>query len=59
MSTPAGNRYTEHRQQGFAAKDQAGNYLFRCVCGWTSGYVTSEDGKRALRLHVATSGGNR
>jgi hypothetical protein len=59
MTTPAGYRYITHRQQGFAAKDQAGNYLYRCVCGWDTGYLPEAEGKAALGQHLRNPGGAR
>jgi hypothetical protein len=48
-----------HRQQGRAVLNAAGKYEFRCICGWTSGYVARGTGGRLLRLHVVTAGATR
>lgn len=57
MTTPAGDRYIEHRQRGFAAKDAEGRYKFDCVCGSDSGYLPEVDGKRVLVNHLAYPNG--
>lgn len=46
------DNYTDHRQRGFAAKGVGDTYLFRCVCGWDSGYLPLNAARQALLDHI-------